>query len=79
MPLRRVVTELTNEAEKGNPESVRKAIKSWHNKLAGGSIPRSIVTKLGKELFLDVEKWDEWLEQRQRESKGKNPGRPRTA
>ena len=60
MPLRRVVTEITCESEKGDDVGIRRAIKSWHNRLANGSIPRNIVIKLGRELFLDLDAWEIW-------------------
>ena len=78
MPLRRVVVEITNEAVPNDLQSNRKAIKSWHNRLSNGSIPRSVVTKLGRELFLDVEAWETWLLGRNHFQEKRGPGRPRT-
>jgi len=79
MPLKRFVVDITMEAKEENEQSVRKVVRSWHNRLANGSIPRKVVTKLGRELFVDLEAWGKWLEERQKESQGKNPGRPRAA
>jgi hypothetical protein len=78
MPLRRVVVEITNEAVPNDLQSNRKALKSWHNRLSNGSIPRSIVTKLGRELFLDIEAWETWLLERDHVEQRHRPGRPRT-
>ena len=77
MPLRRVVTEITCEAAEGDDLAIRKSIKSWHNRLANGSIPRNIVTKLGRELFLDWDAWDSWWVERNAEKDRKRVGRPR--
>jgi hypothetical protein len=78
MPLRRAVVEITNEAKEGDQTGVRKAVKAWHNRLASGSIPRYVVTKLGRELFLDLEAWDQWWEERSQKSASPKLGRPRT-
>jgi hypothetical protein len=77
MPLRRVVTEITCEAAEGDDLAIRKAIKSWHNRLANGSIPRDIITKLGRELFLDLDAWEAWWVERNLEKGRKCIGRPR--
>ncbi len=75
MPLKRVVVEVTHEAPPGDLQEIRKAIKSWHNRLSAGSIPRSIVAKLGRELFLDLDAWERWFEDRSKEHP--RVGRPR--
>ncbi len=77
MPLRRVVTEITCESEKGDDVGIRRAIKSWHNRLANGSIPRNIVIKLGRELFLDLDAWEVWWAERSAQKDRKCVGRPR--
>jgi hypothetical protein len=77
MPLRRVVVDLTNEALPSDETGIRKAIKSWHNRLSNGSIPRSVVTKLGRELFLNLDAWEQWLEERANRSVKCGQGRPR--
>jgi hypothetical protein len=77
MPLRRVVTEITCEAAAGDDLEIRKVIKSWHNRLANGSIPRDIITKLGRELFLDLDAWEAWWNERNVEKNRKSLGRPR--
>jgi hypothetical protein len=79
MPLKRFVVDITMEAKEENEQSIRKVVRSWHNRLANGTIPRTVVTKLGRELFVDLEAWNKWLLERQKGSQGKNPGRPRTA
>jgi hypothetical protein len=78
MPLKKAVVRVTNEAETEDEESIRKAVKSWHNRLAGGSIPRAVVVKLGRELFLDLDAWERWLEARKKQRCYSGPGRPRT-
>jgi hypothetical protein len=78
IPLRRAVVLITNEASADDNVAIRKAIKSWHNRLSTGSIPRSVVTKLGRELFLDLAAWEEWLAGRVERTHSMRPGRPRT-
>jgi len=78
MPLKRVVVEITHQAFSGDQPGIRKAIKSWHNSLAGGTIPRDVVIKLGRELFLDLEAWETWLSERYSENGVCKIGRPRT-
>ena len=77
MPLRRVVVEVTNEVDCNDPEGNRRAIKGWHNRLNNGSIPRHIVTKLGRELFLDLEAWEKWMTEKDQRYHNSGPGRPR--
>lgn len=79
MPLRKVVVELTHEAAPEDDQAIRRAVKSWHNRLASGSIPRMVVTKLGRELFLDLAAWESWLSEKKSTQYLKGPGRPRTA
>jgi len=78
MPLKRAVVEITNEAAPDDRQGIRRAIKSWHNRLASGSIPRALVTKLGRELFLNLNAWEEWLARRSETRGSRGPGRPRT-
>jgi hypothetical protein len=77
MPLRKAVVLITNEASADDQQSIRKAIKSWHNRLNSGSIPRTIITKLGRELFLDLDAWEEWFEERAKIDCCPRRGRPR--
>jgi hypothetical protein len=77
MPLRKVVVEITNEADANDDISIRKAVKAWHNRLATGSIPRMVVTKLGRGLFLDLEAWENWCKERNIQKEAKHVGRPR--
>jgi hypothetical protein len=77
MPLRRVVVGITNEAVANDDISIRKAIKAWHNRLASGSIPRKVVKKLGRELFLDLDAWEELWKERSMETPSQPVGRPR--
>ena len=62
MPLHRVVILITGEADKDDPEGIKKAVKGWHNKLANGSVPRSMFKKIGKNLYLDIEAFQDWLD-----------------
>jgi|GEM_PF-1083938 len=79
MPLRKVVCQLTNEASAGDDQAIRKAVRAWHNRLASGTIPRAIIRKLGRELFVDVEAFEDWLAQQySRGSERPGPGRPRS-
>jgi len=78
MPLSRVVVEITHEAKPDDPLGTRRAIRSWHNRLSNGTIPRSVVKKLGRGLFLDLEAWGEWLDKRDQQPCHNNPGRPRS-
>jgi hypothetical protein len=61
MPLKRVVCIITNEAALGDEQGIRKAVKAWHNKLANGSVPRSMFRKIGKHLFVDLAEFQDWL------------------
>jgi hypothetical protein len=78
MPLRRVVVEITHEAPPEDAARVRQAIKSWHNRLSNGSIPRSVITKLGRELYLNLDAWEKWLEERSHGTVSQPQGRPRS-
>ena len=77
MPLRAVVVEITHEAIAGDDAGVRRAVKSWHNRLATGSIPRRLIAKLGRELFLDLDAWDSWWDERSQNAPARPVGRPR--
>ena len=77
MPLKRVVVEVTHEAHAGKHQEIRKAVRSWHNRLFNGSIPRDVVVKLGRELFLNIDAWDAWLQKRSDQPEASGPGRPR--
>jgi hypothetical protein len=78
MPLRRAVVLITHEASADDEKGIKRSIKSWHNKLSTGSIPREVITKLGRELYLDLEQWEAWLERRTEEASPR-PGRPRSS
>ncbi|MGV7225187.1 MAG: hypothetical protein ACQ9MH_27185 [Nitrospinales bacterium] len=43
MPLRKVVVNLTHQADPNDPKSIKTAVRSWHNGLANGTIPRHLV------------------------------------
>ncbi|MGO9121688.1 MAG: hypothetical protein ACLQPD_29275 [Desulfomonilaceae bacterium] len=77
MPLRKVVVEITSEAEAKDSQGIKKAVKAWHNRLSIGSIPRSLIRKLGKSLYLDLNAWEKWLEEGGKEGCVSRPGRPR--
>lgn len=78
MPLKRAVVEITNEACPDDEMGIRKAVKSWHNRLANGTIPRTVVTKLGRDLFLDLREWENWREELHEPKTRRCVGRPRT-
>ena len=78
MPLKRVVVEITHQAIAGDEQGIRKAIRSWHNSLAGGTIPRKVIAKLGRELFLDLAAWEHWLKSKSQNADASGPGRPRS-
>ena len=61
IPLHRFVVKITNEADPDDDEAVRKAVRRYHNKLANGSIPRDIFCKIGKELFVNLDKFRRWI------------------
>ena len=61
MPLKRAVCIITQEADKDDQEGIRKAVKAWHNRLANGSVPRTLFRKIGKHLFIDVAEFQNWL------------------
>jgi hypothetical protein len=78
MPLKKAVVEITNEAVADDQQSIRKAVRCWHNRLFNGSVPRDVVTKLGRELFLDLDAWEHWLEIKKQPALRQGPGRPRS-
>ena len=78
IPLKRAVIELTHEAELGDEEGVRRAVKAWQNRLYNGSIPRGLVRKLGRGLFVDLEAWQELLSEKDKGQHNPDRGRPRT-
>jgi hypothetical protein len=79
MPLRKMVVDVTHEASRGDDQEIRKAVRSWHNRLGSGSIPRKVVMKLGRELFVDLDEWELWLETRKNPRSEGKIGRPRNA
>jgi hypothetical protein len=76
-PLRVVVTTITNEADPENEEEVVRAVRSWYNRLASGTISRDLFVKIGGKLYLDYGAFLASLE-RQKKPVSK-PGRPRSA
>jgi hypothetical protein len=79
MPLKKVVVDITHQADPKDPESIRRAIRKWHNSLASGTLPRCLVKKLGRELYLRLDIWEQWVSDNQRETeKVKGRGRPRS-
>lgn len=77
MPLRRAVVEITGEAAANDDTAIRKAVKAWHNRLSNGSIPRTMIVKLGRKLFLDLHAWEDWCNERFVNTRSKPLGRPR--
>jgi len=61
MPLKRAVCFMTGEADPNDQQGIQKAVRAWHNRLSNGSVPRSIFVKIGKSLFLDAERFENWL------------------
>jgi hypothetical protein len=61
LPLRRFVIKVTGDADEGNYEEIQKAIRRYHNRLANGTIPRSIFKKIGKELYVDLVGFKLWV------------------
>lgn len=78
LPLKRAVVELTQEARPDCPEEIRRAVRSWHNRLNCGSVPRRLIAKVGRTLFLDLDAWEEYLAERSQRDKPSGPGRPRS-
>ena len=62
MPLRIFVVKITNEADGDDDKSILKAVKSYHNRLANGSVPKNLFKKIGKQLFVDLIEFEKWLE-----------------
>jgi hypothetical protein len=79
IPLRRFITEVTNEAPPDDEEAIRKALKSWHNRLYNGSIPRSVIAKIGRSLYVIVPEWEAWQDGRRSEGSEVRRGRPRAS
>ena len=78
MPLRLFVTDKgSNEADPEDQEKIRKAIRSWHNRLHNGSIPRDLVTRLGRELYVNLAVWEKWVTEKDQMHHNSGPGRPR--
>ncbi len=60
MPLRRFVVEITGDASENNQQEIQQAVRKYHNRLANGTIPRSIFRKIGKELYAHLENFHRW-------------------
>ena len=78
MPLKRLVVDVTHEAESENPQEVRRAVKRWHNRFSYGSLPRTLVVKIGGELYVDLKALESWLEDQKQKAFYHGPGRPRS-
>jgi hypothetical protein len=76
MPLKRAVVEITHEADFDDDQAIRKAVRAWHNRLAQGTVPRSIIRKVGRGLFLDISAFREWLDEQAQDRRPRR-GRPR--
>jgi len=61
MPLRIFVVKITNEADEDDEQSILKAVKSYHNRLANGSVPRNLFKKIGKQLYVDLKEFNDWI------------------
>ncbi len=60
MPLRRFVVEITGDASESNQQKIQQAVRKYHNRLANGTVPRSIFRKIGKELYVHLEDFKRW-------------------
>ena len=65
IPLKQLVCQITHEASIDDEQGIKRAVKGWHNKLANGSVPRSLFKKIGRELFMDLNRFSLWLEQQE--------------
>lgn len=70
--LRRFVVEVVGEADPTNQQDIQRSIRRWHNRLANGSVPRSIFKKIGKDLFVDLDLFEVWLAGGASESKSQH-------
>jgi len=61
IPLRRAVYSVTGEADENDDQAIRIAVRRWHNRLSNGSVLRSIFRKIGKDLFLDLSAFEDWI------------------
>ena len=61
--LKRFVVEIIGAANAGDQQGIQKAIRYVHNKLATGGLPRSFFVKFGKDLYVNVSKFKDWIEQ----------------
>jgi hypothetical protein len=61
MPLRRFVVDVTGDASENSQQEIQQAIRRYHNRLANGSVPRSIFRKMGKELYVHLEEFKHWM------------------
>ena len=78
MPIKRFVVEITNQAISNDQQQISKAVRAFHNKLYNGSIPRDLIIKIGRDLFIDLGAWGNWLEKKKQKTDAPSPGRPRT-
>ncbi len=60
MPLRRFVIEITGDAVESDQQDIQRAVRIYHNRLANGTVPRSIFRKIGKELYVHLEDFKRW-------------------
>ena len=77
MPLKDFVVKVTHQAGKNEQEEIKKAVREIHNKLFNRSIPRRVVLKIGRNLFVDLQEWDKWVGERKSVDDYRGPGRPR--
>ena len=78
MPLRKAVVQITHEATPEDSEAIHKALKAWHNRIFNGSIPKTLVIRLGRQLYLDLDAWEDWLMKSKKKVDSRAPGRPRS-
>lgn len=70
MPLKQVVQFVTGEARPGDQQEIQRAVRKFHNRLSNGSVPRSLFVKIGKSLFLDIDRFEKWIAEGGSEKRG---------
>lgn len=59
--MRKFVVDILHEAPANDDVEIRKAIRRIHCRLQSGTLPRAIFTKFGRSLFLNLDRWEEYL------------------
>ena len=66
IPFPRFVVEITGEAIPEDHQSIRRAMRRWHNKWSNGTVSRRFVRKIGRDLFVDTADFRAWLSEQSR-------------